>query len=231
MGVVLVEGSKNGAFFDENVFTQQQVNRYQQTCEKFLGKHLMCGRMIVSSSPEIMQQLKTIEQLFGNIYNAHIRIYEIPTDKYKQVVQQRTITKKQHEVLREYMVKSLHFSGVQSQKSCNYSYMNHRILNDYDVEVATKAYIGDPMTRDVVEGVQASIQVEKSDEFWCDIYLEKSKIIKPIATVKTPHGPIHVPKVSHVFLQQKLRLTSSEERIVKGFTRGGITTLFTIECK
>ena len=231
MGVVLVESSKKGAFFDENVVTQQQVNRYQQICKKFLGKHLICGRMIVSSSPEIAQQLKKIEQLSGNIYNAHIRIYEIPTDKYKQVVQQRNITKKQHEVLREYTVKSLHLSGVQNQKSCNYSYMNHRILNDYDVEVATKAYIGDPMTRDVVEGVQACIQVEKSEEFWCDIHLEKSSIIKPIATVKTPHGPIHVPKVSHVLLQQKFRLIAGQERIVKGFTKGEVTTLFTIECE
>ncbi|BBM85613.1 hypothetical protein [Candidatus Uabimicrobium amorphum] len=233
-GVVLVNSSKvnGGALFEEQVVTQKDIDHYQKTCQKLLGKHQICGRMIISSSQQnILPKLKKIERDFGSTYNVHLRIYEMPNEKYKEVIEQRNITQKQHKMIREYIVKDMFLSGVQHQKSQSYNYTEYKTLQDYDVEVATNAAIGDPITGMVREGVDVSIQVEKNTEFLCHINLEKYDIAQPIATKNTLHGPIHVPKVSRVFLQQRLRLPSNKERIVKRITRGKSTTLLTLECK
>ena len=102
-------------------------------------------------------------------------------------------------------------------------------LQDYDVEIAQEAAIGDPIARTVFEGCSVHLIAMLDDAAAgarLDLELDQSAVPRPIRTMKTEHGPVELPAMNLTRVRTALWVPLDKTVVLGGATTGEAPCLF-----
>jgi len=103
----------------------------------------------------------------------------------------------------------------------------HSYVADYDIEIAEKSVIGNPIVRAWLEGLSLDVLAERSlagDAVWCEMRLQRSTA-RETRQVPTPYGAIECPSIGVQRVFGSFALPVGGSRIVAAHLDGGVVTL------
>ena len=105
-------------------------------------------------------------------------------------------------------------------------------LQDYDVEIAQEATIGDPIRQTVFAGTTVTVAAhldESARGARLDLALDRTAVQKPVRRVDTEHGPLELPVLELTRLQTSIWVPLGKVTIVGGGTAGAVPCLFLVK--
>ena len=102
-------------------------------------------------------------------------------------------------------------------------------LQDYDVEIAQEATIGDPIRQSVLEGLAVFAHAMLDDSAAgarLDLRLDRTSLERPVRRVDTEHGPLELPSMELTRVRTSLWAPLGKTIVVGGSTAGEKPCLF-----
>jgi len=102
-------------------------------------------------------------------------------------------------------------------------------LQDYDVEIAQEATIGDPISRHAFSGMAVELRAmldEGGKGVRLDLQLDRTLVREPIRRVDTEHGPLELPELALTRLRTTTWIPLGRVVILGGSTAGKKPCLF-----
>ena len=104
-------------------------------------------------------------------------------------------------------------------------------LQDYDVEIAQEATIGDPIRHEAFSGMAVELIAlldEAGNGARIDFDLARTALAEPIRRVDTEHGPLELPDLEMTRVQGAMWVPLGKTSIVGGSTSGAKPCLFLV---
>lgn len=104
-------------------------------------------------------------------------------------------------------------------------------LQDYDVEIAQEATIGDPIRMEAFSGMAVELQPLLDDGgggVRLDFQVTRTELAEPIRRVDTEHGPLELPVLAMTRVQGAAWVPLGKTSIVGGSTSGANPCLFLV---
>ncbi|MHC4953865.1 MAG: hypothetical protein ACYTGZ_08240 [Planctomycetota bacterium] len=102
-------------------------------------------------------------------------------------------------------------------------------LQDYEVEIAQEAHIGDPNRWEVFSGMAVELRAmldESGSGARLDVQIDRTKVQEPVRRVDTEHGPLELPVLSLTRVRTSAWLPLGKISIIGGSTAGEKPCLF-----
>jgi len=134
------------------------------------------------------------------------------------------------ELLSRGVLASLSFAGLSGQQLADRNGRTLRFVQDYDVEIAQGADIGDPITREVFLGLAAEVVacLSGDDHALVHARIGLTTLDGEIATQPTQHGPLELPRIDLTRTSSNFAVPLGRTVVAGGGTIDGRSVVFLV---